>query len=69
MVRRIPFNRLSQKPEIIFSGGFFGFLDMSGELGDDDGGEDAEDGDDDHQLDEGEGGRLSMDDGRWAIDD
>ena len=52
MVLGISFDGLSQDSEVIFCGGFFGFLDMAGEFGDDDGGEDAEDGHDDHEFDQ-----------------
>ena len=43
--------------QVGFAGGFPGEIDALAEGGDEDGGEEAEDGDDDEQFDEGKGGR------------
>lgn len=48
MVEGVAFDGGAEDSEVVFGGGFFGLLDVVLELGEGDGGEDAEDGDDDH---------------------
>ena len=52
MVVGVSFDCFAEDAQVVFGGGFFGLLDVAAEFGNDDGGEDAEDGHDDHQLDE-----------------
>lgn len=55
MVEGVAFDGFAEDSEVVFGGGLFGLFDVVLEFGEDDGGEDAEDGDDDHEFNEGEG--------------
>lgn len=54
MISGVPLDSRTKETKTLLGGGFFGLFGVVLELGEGDGGEDAQDGHHDHQLDEGE---------------